>query len=255
MGGAWGACGGRVAFPSLPFPCCWRCPFHGDARGHGRGGRCSQPLPFIPGSRGEERGSRCRGERGRRGGHPRGPGGALRRRRRSGLPPTPPPTLPPPAPISRQTWLLRLAFPEAVGKSRARAGRGAGGGAPRARSARSRPAGRGGGARGGGRGRAAARCPGAEREPGGSLPRRKPRIRLPLGEGTLGCSSLFAAPRARSCASTAIPPPIRWWRAFAYPPARVFSSLERASERVVGYLSYRAAFRKGLRSGRGEHVK
>lgn len=75
---------------SLPFPCCWRCPFHGDARGHGRGGRCSQPLPFIPGSRGEERGSRCRGERGRRGGHPRGPGGAPRRRRRSGLPPTPP---------------------------------------------------------------------------------------------------------------------------------------------------------------------
>lgn len=50
---------------SVPFSCCWPCPFHSDARRHGRGGRCSQPLPFIPGSRGERRGSRLRGERGR----------------------------------------------------------------------------------------------------------------------------------------------------------------------------------------------
>lgn len=114
-------------------------------------------LPFIPGSRGEEREGGGAGTTAARGA-PRGGGRAAS---------------PPPAPISQQTSLLRLSFPEAPGQSRAaaprraprvQAGPGAGG-------AHSRPAGcRGGFARGGERGRAAA----LKLEPGGDLPRRKP---------------------------------------------------------------------------------
>lgn len=69
---------------SVLFPCCRRCPFHGDACRHRRGGRGSQPLLFIAGSRGEKRRSRRRGGTGAAGRAPPQPR-ARPERRRSGL--------------------------------------------------------------------------------------------------------------------------------------------------------------------------
>lgn len=76
-GPVWGP--GALWGVPVPFPCCWRCPFHGDAQEHGRGGCCSRRAAFHPGKP-------RRGTRGWRGGHHCSPGGAPRRRQ-SGLSP------------------------------------------------------------------------------------------------------------------------------------------------------------------------
>lgn len=83
--------------------------------------------------------------------------------------------LPPPAPISRQTWLFRLAFPGAEPGRGPGALRGAG------REARGAQRSLGPRSRGGRRGRG--RCPGAS-------------AHLPPGEGTAGCDSDSRARRA-----------------------------------------------------------
>lgn len=236
----WGWCGG---VRSLPFPCCrpvpvsWRCAETRE-RWTLLPARCLSSRQ----SRGEERGSRRRGEqeRGRRrGGHHPGPGGAPRRRR-SGLSPL----LPPPRrrPFLGKVRYCGLLSPRRWGRAgpRARAGPGAGGGAPRGRSAGSRPA--------------AALRGGAELQPRrGSAPAQAGGCLW--ARARWGVTASFPSLTAPSCALTGIPPPPL--SAFRDRPCTLrlgYFIAFTEGKRVVGYLSYQAAFEEGLRSGRGEHV-